>query len=379
MKVMLCGVGETHYYSLLLNRMVSDFSWKIYNIIPQKGTGHFGKGVSGFSGTRLFTSVALRDYKFLKSNHIFLGLMGKVITLKPDVLIVSEEYLYLIILNPLMMLVLKFFGVRVFLKSIPFRLPSSDSYKKASSFPLGLIKLFVRSTIYKLLDGHLVYVNKGKEIYGSYGVDPSKVFVTYNSPDTDKLLNIYKELSSKTIKSVGNPLRIVHIGRLIPWKKVDLLIEACEKVRKRGFNIELVIIGDGPEKNNLQELSKKFEKLKTSFLGGIHDYISLGKELIISDLYVLAGIGGLSINDAMCFGLPVICSECDGTEAELVKDGYNGYIFENDSLEDLEKKIILVLKDEEKRKAMGLASLEIIEKNININTVLNAYKEAFEN
>lgn len=375
---MLCGVGETHYYSLLLNRMVSDFSWKIYNVVPQKGPGHFGKGVSGFSGARLFTSVALRDWKFLKSNHMFIGLMKEIIVIRPDVLIVSEEYLYSIILNPFMMLVLKVLGVKVFLKSIPFRLPLSDVYKKTSPFPLGLIKLFVRSSIYKTLDGHLVYVNKGKEIYESYGVDSSKVFVTYNSPDTDNLLNIYKELSTKMTKPDRKLFRIVHIGRLIAWKKVDLLIEACEEVRKRGLDIELVVIGDGPEKDSLQELSKKYEKLKTSFLGGIHEYTSLGKELIISDLYVLAGIGGLSINDAMCFGLPVICSECDGTEAELVKDGYNGYIFENNSLEDLVKKIILVLENEEKRKAMGLASLEIIEKKININTVLSAYQEAFK-
>lgn len=378
MKIVLCGVGETHYFSLLLNRMVSDFSCEIYNVIPSKGAGHFGKGVGGYTGARLFNSVELKDVKFLKSNRVFLGLMKKIITIKPDVLIISEEYLYSIILNPLIMLTLKVLGVKVFLKSIPFRLPSSDSYKNSSPFPIGTIKLFVRSFIYKILHGHLVYINKGKDIYGSYGVDPAKVFVTYNSPDTDYLLGIYEELNSKTVKPLGAPARIVHVGRLIEWKKVDLLIRACEEVRKRGFNVELVIIGDGPEKNKLELLSNSFIDLNVKFLGGIHDYFLLGKELIISDLYVLAGIGGLSINDAMCFGLPIVCSECDGTEEELVIDGYNGFIFKKDSLIDLADKIILILGDDNKRKEMGMASLEIIKNKININTVLNAYYNAFK-
>lgn len=377
MKVVLCGVGETHYFSLLLNRMVSDFSCNIYNVVPSKGAGHFGKGVSGFSGKRLFASVELRDVNFLRSNRLFLGLMPKLVGIRPDVLIVSEEYLYAIVLNPLMMLLLKVLGVKVFLKSIPFRLPDAETYKQSSPWPIGNIKLFLRSFIYRILDGHLVYINKGKEIYGSYGVDPSKVFVTYNSPDTDHLLKIYEKLCIGLTKSAGEPFRIVHVGRLIEWKRVDLLIEAAEEVRKLGSNIELVIIGDGPERVKLEEFSRTFKELSVKFLGGIHDYSLLGKELINSDLYVLAGIGGLSINDAMCFGLPVICSECDGTEEELVKDGQNGYIFKKDSVSDLVDKIRLVVENPAKKEAMGKASLEIIKNKININTVLSAYFKAF--
>lgn len=377
MKIVFCGVGETHYYSLLLNRMVSDLSHEIINIIPNKGTGHFGKGVSGFKGKRLFQSLELTDINFLNSNRAFLGLTKKILSLRPDVLVVTEDYLFSTFFNPFLVLALKLLGIKLYLKSIPFRLPDGESYKKNSKFPFGAIKLVVRSLIYKSVDGHLVYIHKGKEIYGSYGVNSSKVYVTYNSPDTDYLLGIYSELKKTIEIPIRKTKRIVHVGRLIEWKKVDLLIKACEEVRKSGFDIELVIIGDGPERNKLEELSRTFPSLKVIFLGGIHDYFLLGNELIVSDLYVLAGIGGLSINDAMCFGLPVICSECDGTEVELVKDGYNGYIFKNDSLDDLVFKIKKVLENEEQQKAMGLASLEIINNKININTVINAYNVAF--
>jgi glycosyltransferase involved in cell wall biosynthesis len=94
-------------------------------------------------------------------------------------------------------------------------------------------------------------------------------------------------------------------------------------------------------------------------------------------IYVLAGMGGLSINEAMCFGKPVICSVADGTEKRLVKEGMNGHYFESGSLEDLVDKITLLFHEPEKISSMGLASREIIEKEINIHTVLGNYMEAF--
>ena len=96
-------------------------------------------------------------------------------------------------------------------------------------------------------------------------------------------------------------------------------------------------------------------------------------------MYVLAGMGGLSINDAMCYELPVICSVCDGTERDLVIDGKNGYFFKEGDASDLASKIEAVLSDEDKRKKMGAESLHIIEDKININTVADNYIKVFNN
>ena len=63
-----------------------------------------------------------------------------------------------------------------------------------------------------------------------------------------------------------------------------------------------------------------------------------------STVYVLAGMGGLSINDAMCFSLFVICLVCDGTEKDLVADGVNGYFFKEGDANDLVDKISLICR-----------------------------------
>ena len=96
-----------------------------------------------------------------------------------------------------------------------------------------------------------------------------------------------------------------------------------------------------------------------------------------STVYVLAGMGGLSINDAMCFSLPVICSVCDGTEKDLVADGVNGYFFKEGDANDLADKISLILSDTDVAKRMGVAGSEVIQQKINIHTVTRRYMDAF--
>lgn len=94
-------------------------------------------------------------------------------------------------------------------------------------------------------------------------------------------------------------------------------------------------------------------------------------------VYVLAGMGGLSINEAMAWGLPVICSVCDGTEKHLVIEDFNGKYFEEGNLESLIDKIDFMLADPKRTKQMGLNSQEVIDTRINVHTVLKGYLSAF--
>jgi glycosyltransferase involved in cell wall biosynthesis len=97
-----------------------------------------------------------------------------------------------------------------------------------------------------------------------------------------------------------------------------------------------------------------------------------------STVYVLAGMGGLSINDAMCFSLPVICSVCDGTEKDLITDGVNGYFFREGDVVSLTDRIDKVLADRKHSKQMGEEAYRVIKEKINLNTVAQRYLDAFE-
>ena len=200
-----------------------------------------------------------------------------------------------------------------------------------------------------------------------------------NSGDTEALFATKSQVmdAPNILPECDN--RILHIGRLVAWKRVDLLIEAYEKVFEKYPHSELTIVGDGPELENLrQQATRSVAKDKIRFVGGVYTPFELGRYMKESSLYVLAGMGGLSINDAMCYGLPVICSVCDGTEKDLVENGKNGYFFDEGDANDLAGKIMMVLSNNDKRQQMGQESLHIIRKKININTIVENYYHIFK-
>ena len=117
---------------------------------------------------------------------------------------------------------------------------------------------------------------------------------------------------------------------------------------------------------------------KILFTGAIYDPMELGQYMRGASLYVLAGMGGLSINDAMCFSLPIICSVCDGTERDLVRDGVNGFFFKENDVVDLSQKMYLILSNPPMAEEMGKKSLQIIMERANIDTFTKMYRSALD-
>ena len=159
-----------------------------------------------------------------------------------------------------------------------------------------------------------------------------------------------------------------------------MLIDAFARIVSRYPDAELVIVGDGPELNNLKRQAEelKLSKETIRFIGAVYDPKELGAYMNESTVYVLAGMGGLSINDAMTYGLPVLCSVCDGTERDLVTDGVNGLFFQEGDAESLAEKIETLFASPARCKEMGRESERIIREKINIETVSERYLEAFK-
>ena len=135
---------------------------------------------------------------------------------------------------------------------------------------------------------------------------------------------------------------------------MDLLINAFHRTIHSFPDAELVIVGDGPELKHLkQQAAESGLTDSIRFIGAVYDPEKLGAYMNESTVYVLAGMGGLSINDAMTYGMPVLCSVCDGTERDLV--------FSSPAL----------------CKKMGKESERIIREKINIETVSARYLRAF--
>jgi glycosyltransferase involved in cell wall biosynthesis len=390
----------THYYNLVLEKLSRTDGLDLTLVVPSQVSKNVGDGVHQTSEGVSFRVLRLRERSFFGSYHSFRGFARLLLREKPDVVIANESYLLLFFLSLPVRVVVKYLGIKLILKTIPFRIPRYDeapdrlrtpgnpNQKNPGARDGDFLKLMVthlsqrlkRRTAkfaFNLPDAIAAYIDEAFVVFGSYGVPKERIFIIRNSPDTDMLFHIRQSLATTPPVLPENSHRLIHVGRLVEWKRVDLLLRAFARVKAEFQDAELLVIGTGPEEKALKALSVALEVAdNVQFLGGVYDPELLGQYLLSSSIYVLAGMGGLSINDAMCFGLPIICSVCDGTEKILVRDEVNGKYFREGNEDDLFDKIMHLLNNDALRKEMGRRSTEIIRNEVNIHTVINGYMNA---
>lgn len=386
-----------HYFALVLNRMVAETGHEIILIKPSQRSSTVGSGVKEETAGVQFRLMELPEYTAWYGKPFLRDLLPTLQGMKPDIVVMSAwPYFLHFVLNPFFYFQFKKLHIRLICRDIPFNVPywgkSREYYFSGKNqteggptartwrgyLPFG-IATFLKRLYLPLADAHINYFDEARLITGSYGVPQEKIFIAANSPDTDTLLASYRESLILPPLLPDNSQRLIHVGRLVRWKRVDLLIQAVKELQMDFPQIELVVIGFGPEEENLKTLAASLGVAKrVNFVGGVYDPLTLGRYLRASTVYVLGGMGGLSINDAMCFAKPVICTEADGTERRLVRDGYNGYYFANGDQGSLNTALRKLLADPEKVARFGANSLKIIEEEINIHSVIREYEEAFE-
>lgn len=156
--------------------------------------------------------------------------------------------------------------------------------------------------------------------------DLNQTKTIHNPIDADDILKKAKQPINIDIPS---SFCIVSVGRLVPQKGFDRLIHAVGKLRHEGKNIQLFIIGEGSERQKLENIIKRDELQDTIHLVGFmkNPYPLMDK----MDLFVCSSRAegySLVIAEAMILGLPVISTNCAGPK-ELLDNGNYGMIVEN--------------------------------------------------
>lgn len=217
-------------------------------------------------------------------------------------------------------------------------------------------KRFLRNSLYsivsKMADSIIAYNTQAENYYLFLKNRPSKIYVAWNVMDDEVLLGAEKKISTEDIEQISTQLKlknksvILYVGKIEPIKKLDILIRSFRYMleKKLAEKVALIIIGDGSEKQRMESIVSTANIPNVHFLGEIRDSVEVAKYFRISDVFVMPGAGGLAIYHAMVYGLPVVVSSADGTEADLVIDNKTGIYFETDDYHDLAKKITTVLR-----------------------------------
>jgi glycosyltransferase involved in cell wall biosynthesis len=167
-------------------------------------------------------------------------------------------------------------------------------------------------------------------------------------------------------EKLGLPSRfILFVGRLVPEKGIFDLLEAYAKLESSlRSEVGLVFAGDGISKEELVQQAKRISPGAICFPG-------FAQREDLAGLYALAETlvlpthsdpWGLVVNEAMACGLPIVVSSVAGCSADLVEDGWNGYVVPPRDSEKLSVAIDSLLRQPELKQTMSAHSLERIRK-----------------
>lgn len=216
---------------------------------------------------------------------------------------------------------------------------------------------------------YFVFQTKGaRAFYGQKVLDKSSI-----------ILNpINAQLSHSGFTYQNKKETIVSVGRLNPQKNQMLLIDAFSRIAQEFSEYKLIIWGEGPLRDTLEEHIMELGLSERVFLPGnssnIFDEISSCSLFVLSSDY--EGLPNALI-EAMCLGLPCISTDCSpGGARELIVDGENGLIVPCRNPEALAKAITSVLLNPEMASRMGMEAKRISEKT-SLDTVSKQWLSVF--
>ncbi len=212
-----------------------------------------------------------------------------------------------------------------------------------------------------MIDSSISYAEKIKVIYN--GIEPTKVRA--------HIMEDYKEIKLGTVAT------------LVPLKGIQYLLESLKIIQKELPQVKLEIIGDGPYKPNLVQLTKKLKLEKSvKFSGFVPD---IEEKLASFDLYVQPSTSesfGLAIVQAMSVGLPIVATQTGGIP-EVVTEGKSGLLVAPAKPKAMAEAILQIIYDRSKAKQMGeMARREsIVRFNLKdmIQELESTYEEVAEN
>ena len=169
-----------------------------------------------------------------------------------------------------------------------------------------------------------------------------------------------------------------YVGRLSPEKNLSLLIRAFYGVAMTYDHVRLLIVGDGPDRENLEAQVKHMNIDNKVHFTGMVDYKDIPSYLATCDIFVTPSISetfGLSTIEAMAAGLPVLGVDAPGSR-DIIEDGITG-LTTPDDVAVFTAKLILLSTDHGLRIKMGKQAL-LLSKKYDIQTTTGTLLQHYE-
>lgn len=246
------------------------------------------------------------------------------------------------------------------------------------------IKNFIREIltkgVLKNVDCIICSGSKAKEyMIKVIGVKEEKCEIVYDASESSETLS---EINLKEKLEIPDESKVIlYYGRIVKRKGLDILIQAVNKMKNRE-RIVLLICGDGEYKDECIRLQESLKLKNVHFLGKIQPKDRMSY-FLNSDVFVLPSVNidgtieawGLTVNEAMYAGIPVVASDVVGAAFDMIEDGENGYIFREGDVNQLSDCVTRVINNNEDLSRMKRNAKKTMEESFNYTTMSNGFIE----
>jgi glycosyltransferase involved in cell wall biosynthesis len=214
---------------------------------------------------------------------------------------------------------------------------------------------------------HLTYPHAARVISTSQGVDcyfdwlpKTKRAVIYNP-----LVPLKNDQGEMNLIKGADPDKkwVIAMGRLVHQKGFDILLHAFGQIAGNHSDWQLLILGEGELRPELEELRQSLGLSHQVVLPGLIDnpfpVLKKSKLFVLSSRF--EGFGNVLI-EALACGIPVISTDCPSGPREIIRDGVNGILVQNGDVEALAVAMDRLMSDQGERKRLADRAADVTER-----------------
>ena len=187
-----------------------------------------------------------------------------------------------------------------------------------------------------------------------YGFPKEKIFKWGYFPEMTETSEVEKTENS-----------ILYAGRFLDWKHAETVVETANLLKKDKTDFKVNIVGDGPERENLKKLVKKYNLNDCVEFLGMKNHNEVLRLMSLHKIFMFTSDfnegWGAVLNEAMASGCAVVASSAAGSTPYLIKHNQNGVIYRYGNHKRAYKAVKELLTDKEKAERFGKNAIRTIE------------------
>ena len=189
-----------------------------------------------------------------------------------------------------------------------------------------------------------------------------------------------QEFSPIDHQRASSSLRIVCVGRLVPAKGQHILLNAFANLVSRGYSMQLIFVGDGPDRSSLEQSVMSLGLGEHVTFRGALNHDQTRTQLMQADIFALASFAEgvpVALMEALAMGIPTVSTYIAGIP-ELIRDGIDGILVPPSSVEALTQAIERIVLDPKLRQELSRAARSRAIELSNLSANLESLAAIFE-